>query len=88
MMGRRLFTPNRWNWSQKAEKWVYIKINKDGKKLYQYQIDPPQEFINLTIRMKELNKKLLKTTDPDENAKIFNELMKVSKKMQDMGKPS
>ena len=87
MMGRRLFTVGRWNWSQKAEKWVYIEINKDGKKEYRYQIDPPQEFIDLTKKMKILNEKLLQTVDPEENSKIFNELMKVSQKMQDMGKP-
>lgn len=86
-MGRRLFSPWRWNWSQKAEKWVYIEINNDGKKEYRYQIDPPQEFIYLTIKMKELNEKLLQTIDPEENAKLFSELMKVSQKMQDMGRP-
>ena len=85
-MGRRLFTPNRWNWSQKAEKWVYVKINKDGKKEYHYQVDPPQEFIDLILKLKELNEKLRQTIEPEENSKIFNELMKVSKKMQDMGK--
>jgi len=85
-MGRRLFTPNRWNWSQKAEKWVYVEITKDGKKLYHYQLEPPKEFNELTKKMKALNEKLLKTTDPDRNSKIFNELMKVSQKMQEMGK--
>ncbi|MBA7674834.1 hypothetical protein ES703_83059 [subsurface metagenome] len=87
-MGRRLFTPKRWNWSQKAEKWVYIEITKRGKKRYRYQVEPPKEFIELTIKMKELNEKLLETTDPVENSKLFSELMKVSQKMQDMGKPS
>jgi hypothetical protein len=87
-MGRRLFTPNRWNWSQKAEKWVYVEITKDGKRKYQYQVDPPQEFIELTIKMKKLNEKLLKATDPEENTKIFNELMEISQKMQEMGKLS
>lgn len=87
-MGRRLFTTGRWNWSQKAEKWVYIEINKRGKKKYNYQVEPPKEFIELTIKMKELNEKLLKTTDPEENSKIFSELMIVSQKMQDMGKSS
>ena len=87
-MGRRLFTQNRFNWSQKAEKWVYVEITKEGKKKYHYQIDPPQEFIELTLKMKNLNEKLLITTDPEENSKIFRELMKVSQKMQEMGKPS
>ena len=32
--------------------------------------------------------KLLETTDPEENMKLFSELMKVSQKMQEMGKPS
>ena len=80
----RTFTVNRWNWSQKAEKWVYIELSKDGKKIYRYQIDPPQEFIDLTTNIKLLNDKLLKTTDPEENKRIFNELMKISKKMQAM----
>ncbi|MFX1504284.1 MAG: hypothetical protein ACFFDH_25210, partial [Promethearchaeota archaeon] len=71
---------------QKAEKWVYIKITKEGKKKYQYQINPPQEFIELSEKMKKLNEKLLDTSNPEENMKIFNELMKVSQKMQDMGK--
>lgn len=85
-MRRRLFTPDRWNWSQKAEKWVYVTIAKDGKRIYRYQLEPPQEFHELTKKMKILNEKLLKTTDTDENAKIFNELMKVSQKMQEMGR--
>ncbi len=85
-MGRRLFTPNRWNWSQKAEKWVYVEITKDGKRKYQYKLDPPQEFIELTIKMKKLNEKLLEATDPEENMNIFNELMIISQKMQEMGK--
>ena len=85
-MGRRLFTPNRWNWSQKAEKWVYVEITKDGKRQYQYKIDPPQEFIELTIKMKKLNEKLLETTNPEENMNIFNDLMIISQKMQEMGK--
>ena len=87
-MSRRLFTPGRWNWSQKAEKWVFIELTEEGKKKYHYKVDPPQEFIDLTLKMKSLNEKLLVTTDPEENSKIFSELMKVSQKMQEMGKSS
>jgi len=83
---KRNFTPNRWNWSQKAEKWVFIELDDNGNKNYRYQIEPPQEIIELTIQMKIINEKLLNTTDPDENTKIFNELMGISKKMQDMGR--
>jgi hypothetical protein len=85
-MKRRLFTPNRWNWSQIAEKWVFVKIDKNGKRKYIYKIDPPPEFMELTRKMNKLNEKLLKAIDPEENAKIFNELMEISQKMQDMGK--
>ncbi|MFX1374387.1 MAG: hypothetical protein ACFFA0_01110 [Promethearchaeota archaeon] len=85
-MVKRLFTPNRWNWSQKAEKWVYVKITKKGKRIYQYQLNPPPEFQELTKKLKKLNEKLLITADPEENSQIFNELIKVSKKMQEMGK--
>ena len=63
-------------------------MNKNGKKKYHYQVEPPKEFIELTIKMKELNEKLLNTTDPEENSRLFSELMKVSQKMQEMGKPS
>jgi len=83
---KRYFTPNRWNWSQKAEKWVYIELDDNGKKNYRYQVEPPQEFIDLTIQMKNINEKLLNTTDPDENTKIFKQLMGISKKMQGMGR--
>ncbi len=85
-MKRRLFTPGRWNFSSRAGKWVFVEITKDGKRKYQYKVEPPPEFIELTQKMKKLNEKLLKTSDPDENMKIFNELMTISQKMQEMGK--
>ena len=83
---KRIFTPNRWNWSQKAEKWVFIELTEKGRKKYRYQIEPPQKFINLTAELKQLNEKLIETTDPKENVKIFKDLMEISKKMQEMGK--
>jgi hypothetical protein len=85
-MKRRLFTPNRWNWSDKAGRWVYVEITEDGKRKYKYKIDPPPEFVELTKQMKDLNEKLLETTDPEENMSIFNKLMQISQKMQEMGK--
>jgi hypothetical protein len=85
-MGRRLFTPGRWNWSEKAKKWVFVEITKDGKRKYQYKVEPPPEFIELAKKMKNLNDKLLETADPKENMKIFNELINISQKMQEMGK--
>lgn len=79
----RKFTLNRWNWSQKAEKWVYV-TTEEGKRKYIYQIEPPQEFIDLTMEMKKLNEKLMEIEDPDENKKLFLELMKISERMQTM----
>lgn len=79
----RKFTLDRWNWSQKAEKWVYVS-RKNGKRKYIYQVDPPQEFIDLTMEMKKLNEKLMTIEDPEENKKLFKELMKISDRMQSM----
>lgn len=86
-MPRRL-TPNRWNWSQEEGKWVYIELDENGHNKYYYQIQPPQEFIELTLRIKDLNERLIKTNDPEENDSIFAEMMKISKKMQCMRKES
>ncbi len=82
----RELTPNRWNWNQKDEKWVFIELTEDGEKKYCYQLEPPQEFIDLTMKLKELNEKLIITKDPEDNAKLFNKMMKISKRLQCMGK--
>ena len=79
----RKFTIDRWNWSQKAEKWVYV-TNENGKRKYLYQVEPPQEFIDLTMEMKKLNEKLMEIEDPEENIKMFKKLMAISSKMQEM----
>ena len=80
----RKYTPKRWNYSQKAGKWVYVTINKDGKRKYKYQVDPPQEFVKLSERLKELSIKQANTEDPDENMRIFMEMRKLSEQMQSM----
>ena len=85
MMPRKL-TLNRWNWSQEKGKWVYIELNEKGGKQYFYQIEPPQEFIDLTLKIKNLNERLLKTNNPEENDRIYEEMMKTAKKMQCMRK--
>lgn len=82
----RKLTPNRWNWSQEERKWVYIELDEKGDNEYFYQMEPPQEFIDLTLKIKDLNERLLKTNDPEENDRIFDEMMKISKKMQCMRK--
>jgi len=54
----RQLTPNRWNWSQSDGKWVYIELTQGGNKKFFYQLKPPQEFIDLTYKIKVLNDKL------------------------------
>ena len=84
-MAREL-TVNRWNWSQKDNKWVFIESKDNGELFYHYQIKPPKEFTELTLRIKVLNDKLVACKNPEENSKIFKEMMKVSKRMQFMSK--
>lgn len=84
-MAREL-TPNRWNWSQKDNKWVYIESQNNGELIYHYQINPPKEFTELLTKIKFLNDKLVSCKDPEENTKIFREMIKVSRRMQFMSK--
>ncbi len=81
----RQLTLNRWNWSQKDGKWVYIELI-NGEKKYYYQLEPPKEFLDLTFKIKVLNDKLITCKDPIENDKIFSEMVKISKRMQSMDK--
>jgi len=82
----RKYTPNRWNYSEKAGKWVYVEIDDNGNRTYTYKLEPPPEFIELSQQISIINKKLLRTTDIEENNQLFKELMRISKKMQEMGK--
>ncbi len=84
-MARKL-TINRWNWSQKDNKWVFIESNDNRELVYYYQLNPPKEFNELISKIKILNDKLVICKDPKENSKIFREMMKVSKRMQFMSK--
>ncbi|MHA1273064.1 MAG: HEAT repeat domain-containing protein [Promethearchaeota archaeon] len=77
--------PNKWNWSEEAKQWVYVDII-DGKKNLTYQLEPPQEFIKLSLELKNMNDKLMAAADVDEKLKIYKDLMKISEKMQKMGR--
>jgi len=52
--------------------------------MYLYQLEPPEEFIKLTMQIKEINDQILVTEDLDENDKLFRKLMEISKRMQNM----
>ena len=82
----RELTRDRWNWSQEDNKWIYIESNNNGKVVYHYQINPPEEFTELTSKIKTLNDKLVACKDSKENTKIFREMMRTSKRMQFMNK--
>ncbi len=81
----RKFTLDRWNWSERCGKWVYVTKRK-GKRNYYYQLEPPKEFIELTMQIKKVNDKLMATQDPVENMKLFNQLIKIAHKLQSMGR--
>ena len=80
----RKYTLDRWNFSEKAGKWVYVTKRKNGRRIYYYQLKPPEEFIKYTMQIKKLNDQMLATEDLDENEKLFRELMEISKCMQNM----
>ena len=80
----RSFTLDRWNWSERAKQWVYVTLDTDGKRKYIYQIEPPKQFIELTMQIKKVNDKLMKTKDQKENIRLFKQLMEISQKMQNM----
>ena len=81
----RKFTPNRWNWSERAGKWVYVTL-KGKRRLYTYQLEPPQEFLDLTLKMKKLNEDLMSSQNYDQKNNIFKELQKLANLMQTMGR--
>lgn len=74
---------NRWNWSDRAQKWVFVS-KQNGKRVYRYKDEPPRAFLDLTDKLNQLNRKLMETTDHDENLRIYKQLMKISKEMQKM----
>ena len=74
------FGINRWV----GENWVFIELTKNGIKNYYYRKDPPEEFVELTMKIKELNDQLVITKDLEENERIFRQMMKISKRLQQM----
>ncbi|MBD3195125.1 MAG: hypothetical protein GF317_08730 [Candidatus Lokiarchaeota archaeon] len=75
-----------WSWSQERGEWVYAEKSKEGIIKLTYQIEPPEEFISLTKKLAEINKKLIAAEDPDEKNRIFRKLMDISEKMNSMKK--
>jgi len=81
----RTYKINSWNWSERAKKWVYVKLSKGKRRKYSYQVEPPPIFVELNSKLSNLNKRLMEITDPVQNQKVFDKLIEVTKKMQNMG---
>lgn len=79
----RTYGLDRWNWSQKAGKWVFVEI-KGKKKIYHYQIDPPREFTELSAKIKKVNEEMIVAQDDEKCEMLYTKLMKLSNQMQTM----
>ena len=77
----RKYPLNRWSFSEKACKWVYV-TKKKGKRRYLYQLEPPEEFIELSYKIKKINEKIVASEEDEEIERLFSEMMEISKKMQ------
>lgn len=82
----RTYTLDRWNWSERAKKWVYVSLNGSGRRRYHYQVKPPEEFVQITIQMARVNEKLLHCEDPVEAELLFRKLQSLGNRLQAMGK--
>ncbi|MBD3339117.1 MAG: hypothetical protein GF353_08405 [Candidatus Lokiarchaeota archaeon] len=80
----RKYPIDQWSYSERARKWVYVAKGKDGSRKYLYQKDPPEEFVKLSMQIKDLNRLLNATEKPEENERLFKKMMEISKKMQKM----
>jgi hypothetical protein len=76
---------NRWNWSERAKKWVYVE-HRNGQRNYRYRTTTPEEFQKLVKKLDLLNEKLKNEIDLKKKKEIFKEMKKVSKQMQNMKK--
>ena len=80
-MQMRTYGLNRWNWSPKAKKWVYVE-EKEGKRNYKYRKTTPCEFDSLTCEIQKLNSLLLQEEDLEKQDQIYKKLMVLSQKLQ------
>lgn len=80
------FPIDRWNWSDELGKWVFAEKDEDGNINYTYQVEPPKEFLILTEKLDKINKKLMSAQEPQEKMSLFEDLMEISKKMNNMRK--
>ena len=82
-MKTRTYAINRWNWSDKAKKWVYV-VKNNGKRSYKYSKRPPKEFEELSQQIRNLNLNLIAEKDPEKNISFYKQLITISQRMQAM----
>ena len=77
----RKLSLNRWNWSQKAGKWVFVVKGKNGKRQYYYNLEPPKQFTEIVKKIAKTNKEITKlnelinrNSDEDETFERANNL--------------
>jgi len=76
---------NRWNYSEKAKKWVYVNL-KNGKRYYKYRKTNPTKFHELIEKLEQLNQELLNEEDHEKKKEIFKKMENISQQMQNMKK--
>ena len=81
----RTYTLDRWNWSERAGKWVYV-TKKGRRRIYTYQLEPPPKFIELTKQLQLINQQIMASPDQDIKEDLFRELQDIANKMQMMGR--
>ena len=77
----RTYGEQRWNWSSRANKWVYVYL-KNGKRVYKYQDEAPNEYDEITNELKQLNLDLLEEQDEQHNKAIYMKMIELSKRLQ------
>ena len=81
MNSMRTYGLNRWNWSPKAKKWVYVEV-REGKRCYKYRKTTPQEFEDLTHQIQMLNRQMVEEEDLEKQDQIYRKLMILSQRLQ------
>jgi hypothetical protein len=79
----RSYGLDRWNWSPKAKKWVYVE-HRQGKRVYKYRESTPQEFENLTDEIFKLNRIMMEEEDAEKQTQLYKKLMILSQKLQQL----
>lgn len=73
---------NKWNWSTKKQKWVFVE-EVNGKRTYKYSNQLPDGFLALSEKLTILNRQMMTEENPDKKNNLFRKMMEISEKMQE-----